>query len=232
MIQIRRAAERGHANHGWLNSHHTFSFARYHDPKYMGFKTLRVLNDDTVQPGQGFGTHSHQDMEIISYVVNGAMEHKDSMGTGSVLQPGDVQRMSAGRGVTHSEFNHSPTEPLRFLQIWVLPESEGIDPSYEERHFAETEKRSRLRLIVSPDGEEGSLRIHQDVRVYASILAKSESVEHEISSGRHAWVQVVQGSLSLNGDELHEGDGAAVSDLAQLSFEGVEEAEFLIFDLK
>lgn len=232
MIQIRRAAERGHANHGWLNSHHTFSFARYHDPKYMGFKTLRVLNDDTVQPGQGFGTHSHQDMEIISYVVDGAMEHKDSMGTGSVLQPGDVQRMSAGRGVTHSEFNHSPTEPLRFLQIWVLPESEGIDPSYEERHFAETEKRSRLRLIVSPDGEEGSLRIHQDVRVYASILAKSESVEHEISSGRHAWVQVVQGSLSLNGDELHEGDGAAVSDLAQLSFEGVEEAEFLIFDLK
>jgi len=232
MIQIRRAAERGHANHGWLNSHHTFSFARYHDPEYMGFKTLRVLNDDAVQPGQGFGTHSHQDMEIISYVVDGAMEHKDSMGTGSVLQPGDVQRMSAGRGVTHSEFNHSPTEPLRFLQIWVLPESEGIDPGYEERHFAETEKRSRLRLIVSPDGEEGSLRIHQDVRVYASILAKSESVEHEISSGRHAWVQVVQGSLSLNGDELHEGDGAAVSDLAQLSFEGVEEAEFLIFDLK
>ena len=232
MLTIRKADDRGHANHGWLDSHHTFSFAGYRDPAHMGFRSLRVINEDRVQPSQGFGTHGNESMEIISYVVDGAMEHKDSMGTGSVLQPGDVQRMSAGRGVTHSEFNHSPTEPLRFLQIWVLPESEGIDPSYEERHFAETEKRSRLRLIVSPDGEEGSLRIHQDVRVYASILAKSESVEHEMSSGRHAWVQVVQGSLSLNGDELHEGDGAAVSDLAQLSFEGVEEAEFLIFDLK
>jgi redox-sensitive bicupin YhaK (pirin superfamily) len=231
MIRIRPAAERGHADHGWLNTYHTFSFASYHDPSHMGFRSLRVINDDTVQPGKGFGTHRHEDMEIISYVVDGALEHKDSMGIGSVLSPGDVQRMSAGRGVTHSEFNHSKSDPLRFLQIWVLPESKGIKPGYEERRFDEKEKLGRLRLIVSPEGENDSLRIHQDVRVYASILEKGDDVQHELEAGRHAWIQVVRGRVALNGHELGRGDGAAVSDETRLTLEGLETAEFLIFDL-
>jgi len=231
MISLRPAEERGHADHGWLKTYHTFSFASYYDSGHMGFRTLRVLNDDTVQPGRGFGTHDHKDMEIISYVVAGGLEHKDSMGTGSVLSPDDVQRMSAGRGVTHSEFNHSQTEALHFLQIWVLPETSGIEPSYQDAHFDQSEKLGRLRLIVSPDGDHGSLRIHQDVRLYASVLKSGAHVDHELRPGRHAWVQVVRGRVDANGRELGKGDGAAVSDEARLSFTGKESAEFLVFDL-
>jgi redox-sensitive bicupin YhaK (pirin superfamily) len=231
MIRIRHTSERGHADHGWLSTYHTFSFANYYDPDHMGFRNLCVINDDTVQPGRGFGTHGHEDMEIISYVVEGALEHKDSMGTGSVLSAGDVQRMSAGRGVTHSEFNHSKRDPLRFLQIWVLPEKKGIEPSYEEKRFDEKEKLGRLRLIVSPQGSDGSLRIHQDVFVYASVLENRDEVRHRLGTGRHAWVQVVRGRVALNGHVLGQGDGAATSDETRLELEGIETAEFLIFDL-
>lgn len=231
MIIKRAADERGHAHHGWLETYHTFSFASYHDPEHMGFRELRVLNDDTVQAGQGFGTHGHQDMEIISYVVEGALEHRDSMGTGSVLRSGDVQRMSAGRGVTHSEFNHSQDETLRFLQIWMQPESDGRDPEYQEKHFDEEDKRGRLRLIVSPDGRDGSLLIHQDVRVYASLLDAGEQVRHELVPSRHAWIQIVNGRLELNGQELHRGDGTAVSEESILELKGLQESEFLLFDL-
>jgi redox-sensitive bicupin YhaK (pirin superfamily) len=231
MIRIRPAAERGHADHGWLDTHYTFSFAGYHDKDHMGFRTLRVINDDVVQPGRGFGTHGHEDMEIISYVIDGALEHKDSMGTGSVLRPGDVQRMSAGSGVTHSEFNHSPSDPLRLLQIWILPERDGIAPGYEEKRFEAAEKRGRLRLIVSPDGEDGSLRIHQDVRLFASILGDGEQVHHELAPGRHAWVQIVSGRIALNDVELGPGDGAAISDETRLALTGLETAEILLFDL-
>lgn len=231
MIQVRPAAERGFADHGWLQTHHTFSFAHYYDPQYMGFRNLRVLNDDTVQPGEGFGTHGHRDMEIISYVVEGALEHRDSMGTGSVLRAGDVQRMTAGRGVTHSEFNHSKVDPLRFLQIWVLPEREGLEPEYEERNFSDKEKSGRLRLIVSPGGDEASLRIHHDTRVFASILEQGETVEHVLEPGRHAWIQVVEGELDLDGNALGRGDGASVSGEKVLRIEGRDRVEFLLFDL-
>lgn len=231
MLNVRAAAERGHANHGWLDSYHTFSFADYFDPKYMGFRTLRVLNDDTVQPGEGFGTHGHKDMEIISYVVEGALEHRDSMGTGSVLRVGDVQRMSAGRGVTHSEFNHSRDEPLRFLQIWVRPEKTGIEPGYEEKHFGEEAKRDQLRLIASPDGRDDSLRIHQDVCVLASIVGKGSSIRYDIAPDRHVWVQVVRGHLAINGAALRQGDGAAVSEERFLELAGIDSAEILLFDL-
>jgi redox-sensitive bicupin YhaK (pirin superfamily) len=231
MIRIRPTGERGHADHGWLSTYHTFSFAGYFDPNHMGFRSLRVINDDTVQPGQGFDTHSHKDMEIISYVVDGALEHRDSMGTGSVLRAGDVQRMSAGRGVRHSEFNHSKSDLLRFLQIWIHPEGKGIEPGYEEKRFDEEEKRGRLRLIVSPDGSGDSLRIHQDVRVYATVLESGDVVRLELAPDRHAWVQVVRGRVALNGAELGRGDGAAVSDETRLHLEGLETAEVLLFDL-
>jgi redox-sensitive bicupin YhaK (pirin superfamily) len=231
MIRIRPGEERGHADHGWLSTYHTFSFAGYHDPQHMGFRTLRVLNDDTVQPGRGFGTHGHADMEIISYVVDGALEHRDSTGTGSVLHAGDVQRMSAGHGVTHSEFNHSQTETVRFLQIWILPTTKGIVPSYEERHFSKEQKRGRLQLIASPDGGEESLHVHQDVHLYASILGSGEVVQHDLAPGRHAWLQVVRGRLVLNGQQLGPGDGAAFSEEPRLNVEGVEMVEFLLFDL-
>ena len=231
MITQRPAHERGHADHGWLDTWHTFSFARYYDPGHMGFRSLRVINDDIVAAGAGFGTHPHDNMEIITYVLEGALEHKDSLGTGSVLRPGDVQRMSAGTGVTHSEFNHSPDEPLRLLQIWILPAKRGIAPEYEEKTVAEADKRGRLRLIVSPDGRDGSLRIHQDVAVHASVLAAGETVVHAPAAGRHAWVQVAGGSLTLNGIELGQGDGAAVSDETRLEFAATGRAEFLVFDL-
>ena len=231
MITRRPAHERGHANHGWLDTWHTFSFAGYRDPRHMGFRSLRVINDDIVAAGAGFGTHPHDNMEIVTYVLEGALEHRDSLGTGSVLRPGDVQRMSAGTGVTHSEFNHSPDEPLRLLQIWILPAERGIAPGYEEKHFAEADKRGRLRLIVSPDGRDGSLRIHQDVAVQAAILEAGETVSHELAAGRHAWVQVASGSVSLNGVELGQGDGAAVSDESRLAFAAGERTEFLVFDL-
>ena len=231
MIQRRPADERGHFDHGWLETRHTFSFGEYRDPAHMGFRSLRVINDDVVQPGRGFGKHPHRDMEIVTYVLDGALEHEDSLGNGSVLRHGDVQRMSAGRGVLHSEFNPSASEAVRLLQIWLLPERAGIDPGYEERHFPVEQKRGRLQLLVSPEGEDGSLRIHQDARVYSTILGAGESLEHPLAGGRHAWVQVARGALALNGVELAEGDGAAVSEEAALRLEGREEAEVLVFDL-
>lgn len=231
MIRKRPSSERGHANHGWLETFHSFSFAHYHDPAHMGFRSLRVINDDVVQPAQGFGTHGHRDMEIVTYVVEGALEHRDSMGTGSVLRPGDVQRMSAGRGVTHSEFNHSKEDALRLLQIWILPATAGIEPEYEERHFPAEEKRGRLRLLSSPDGEDGSLRIHQDARIYASILSAGESLRHEVEDGRHVWIQIVSGALEVNGIELGRGDGAAISGEPPLDIAAASEVEFLLFDV-
>ncbi|MEP6883027.1 MAG: pirin family protein, partial [Dokdonella sp.] len=195
MLQIRKSEDRGPAEHGWLSSRHSFSFADYHDPAHMGFGPLRVINEDRVEPGQGFGTHAHQDMEIISYVLDGALEHKDSLGTGSVIRYGDVQRMSAGSGVRHSEFNHSSTDPVHFLQIWILPEKQGIPPSYEEKHFSEESKRGRLRLIASRDGREGSVVVHQDVAVFASIVDGDDRLTHALSTGRIAYLHVIRGEL-------------------------------------
>jgi hypothetical protein len=231
MIDVRRAKERGHADHGWLDTWHTFSFSSYHDPRFMGFRALRVINEDTVAPGQGFPPHGHRDMEIISYVLEGGLAHKDSLGTGSVIRPGDVQRMSAGTGVRHSEFNSSGTDAVHFLQIWIEPDSAGITPGYEQKAFAETDKRGRLRLVASPDGAEGSLTIHQDARLYATILGPGQAVAHRLGGGRHAWVQVTRGTLTVNGEPLAQGDGAAISDEATVSLTGETEAEALLFDL-
>ncbi len=231
MIIRRLASQRGHADHGWLEARHSFSFGEYHDPAHMGFRTLRVINDDIIQGGQGFGMHGHRDMEIVTYVLEGALEHKDSMGNGSVLRHGDVQRMSAGRGVMHSEFNHSATEPLRLLQIWLLPEQTGIDPGYEERPFDMEGKRGQLQLIASPDPKEEAMHIHQDVRILAATLAQGETVAYDLAPGRHAWIQVAHGSLTVNGVDLDVGDGAAVSDETALRIEGGDAAEFLVFDL-
>jgi len=232
MVSIRHAEERGLANLGWLNSRHTFSFGRYFDPKHMGFGPLRVINEDRVQPGQGFGTHGHQDMEIISYVLDGALEHKDSMGNGSVIRPGDVQRMSAGTGVRHSEFNASATDSVHFLQIWILPEIEGMEPGYEQTHFAPNEKRGRLRLVGSRDGRDGSVTIHQDANLYATLLAEGEEVMHPLAAGRKGWVQLARGSARLNDEQLYPGDGAAVEGPAQLRLTGTSEAELLVFDMR
>ena len=212
MITIRPATERGSFNHGWLKTNHTFSFGHYHDPEHMGFRALRVLNDDTVAPGRGFGEHSHADMEIVTYVLDGALQHKDSIGTGSVLHGGDVQCMTAGRGVRHSEFNHSDTEPVRFLQIWLLPREKRLQPCYTEKHFPDELKEGQLRLIVSPDGSDGSLTVHQDACIFTSILEKGQSVKHVFDRGRHGWIQVARGSVAVSGIELGRGDGAAVSD--------------------
>ncbi len=231
MITLRNAEARGHFDHGWLDTRHTFSFADYHDPDHMGFRGLRVINEDRVQPGEGFPTHGHRDMEIISYVLAGALEHKDSMGTGSVIRPGDVQRMSAGTGVLHSEYNHSPHEAVHFLQIWILPHARELAPSYEQTHFPEAEKRARLRLIASPDGQEGSVTIHHDARVYATVLDPGQSVTHPLAPGRHAWVQVARGAVTLNGIALGRGDGAAASRETTLTLTGTAPAEFLVFDL-
>jgi len=230
LFSIRRANERGHANHGWVDTYHTFSFAGYYDPKHMCSRALRVINDDTVAPGKGFGTHGHRDMEIITYMLDGALEHRDSTGSVSVLRPGDVQRMSAGTGVTHSEFNHSKEEPLHLLQIWLLPEREGLSPGYDERHFSKKDKQDRLRLIVSPDGAGGSLQIHQDARVYAAVLSEGIAVQHILEPGRHSWVQVASGSVSVNGHRLDAGDGASISGTPHLNFDG-NDGEFLLFDL-
>ena len=232
MITIRPAQERGAANFGWLDSRHTFSFGNYYDPNHMGFANLRVINEDKVTPGQGFGTHGHRDMEIISYVLDGALEHKDSIGTGSVIRPGDVQRMSAGTGIMHSEFNASKTEPVHFLQIWILPEKQGIEPGYEQKTFAEAEKRGTLRLVGSRDGRQGSITIHQDVEFYATSLQEGEAVNHSLADGRVAWLQVARGAVQLNDQLLWAGDGATISHESLIALRGAaNDSEVLLFDM-
>jgi quercetin 2,3-dioxygenase len=231
MFTLRRAEERGHANHGWLESYHSFSFADYYDPGHMGFRSLRVINEDRVQAGKGFGTHSHRDMEIISYVLEGGLEHRDSMQNGTIIRPGDVQTMSAGSGVTHSEFNASRTELVHFLQIWLLPEQKGKAPSYEQKTFTSAEKQGRLRLVASPGGEEGSVTIFTDARLYAGLFDRGEGAEHALLPGRHAWVQVARGELKIQGELLRAGDGIALTDEALVRLEGVAQSEVLLFDL-
>jgi redox-sensitive bicupin YhaK (pirin superfamily) len=231
MIIIRKAAERGHADHGWLNTYHTFSFADYYDRAHMGFGALRVINEDYVQPGRGFATHAHEDMEIITYVLDGALEHKDSMGNGSIIRPGEVQRMSAGTGVTHSEFNHSKTDLVHLLQIWILPEREGLPPSYEQRAIPPAELQGRLRLIAARDSGEAAVAVHQDVQLYATMLASGQRVTHALQPGRRAWVQMARGSATLNGEPLQPSDGAAVMQEASLDIVAQETAEVLLFDL-
>ena len=231
MIALRRNQDRGHANHGWLDSWHSFSFADYHDPAHMGFGPLRVINEDRVQPGMGFGTHGHRDMEIISYVLEGALEHKDSMGNGSVIRPGNVQRMSAGTGVRHSEYNPSADEGVHFLQIWIEPGVRGVAPSYEERHFDAASKRGRLRLIASRDGREGSVTIHQDAQVYAALLDGTESATHAVAAGRKAYVHVARGEVTVNGQPLRAGDALKATGEREIRLDGGRDAEVLLFDL-
>jgi len=231
MVELRPAKERGYANHGWLESWHSFSFADYHDPDHMGFGPLRVINDDVVEPGRGFGTHPHRDMEIITYILDGALEHKDSMGNGSVIRPGDVQRMSAGRGVMHSEFNPSREDPVHLLQIWIEPSKHGVTPSYEEKHFTVADRTGRLRLVASPDGAAGSVTIHQDARVYAVLMDGVDTIEHPLGPGRRAYVHVARGRVSVNGSPLRGGDAVKVSAAASIRLEGAEAAEVLLFDL-
>ncbi len=231
MIEVRRAAERGHANHGWLDSWHSFSFAEYHDPAHMGFGSLRVINDDRVAPGMGFGTHGHRDMEIVSYVLAGSLEHRDSMGNGSVIVPGDVQRMSAGRGVQHSEYNPSPTEPAHFLQIWILPKVTGIAPSYEQKAFPAAEKRGRLKLIASPDGAEGSVTIVQDARLHAALVDGDETASLALAPGRRAYVHVARGRVNANGVELAAGDALKLTGERAVTLARGADAEVLVFDL-
>ena len=232
MMLIRPAADRGHANHGWLDSHHTFSFADYHDPRYMGFGPLRVINEDRVQPGQGFGTHGHRDMEIISYVLEGGLAHKDSMGNGSVIRPGDVQRMSAGTGVRHSEYNASKDDLVHFLQIWIEPNQANVTPSYEEKHFDDASKRGKLRLLASSDGREGSVRIHQDADLYATLVSGGEVVEFQPAAGRRLYVHVVRGAANVNGQALAAGDAMKLwGGDNKLRIDNARESEILVFDL-
>ena len=231
MIKLRPARERGGGDHGWLNTRHTFSFSDYYDPRHMGFRSLRVINEDRVAPGQGFGAHGHRDMEILSYVVSGGLEHQDSMGNGEVIRPHEWQRMSAGTGVRPSEANASRTEPVHFYQIWILPEAEGIPPGYEQKLFAPEDKTGRLTLVASRDGRAGSLKIHQDVSVYNAVLRGGEAVEHRLGAERHAWLQVVRGAVELNGNKLDAGDGAAVSEETSLSISAADNAEIMLFDL-
>lgn len=232
MIKIRRADERGHANYGWLDTYHTFSFSNYYDPRFMRFRSLRVINEDKVLAGQGFGTHGHRDMEIISYVVSGALAHKDSTGGEEILRPHEVQRMTAGTGIRHSEFNPLKDEDVHFLQIWILPEKENLTPGYEQTLFSPESKRGKLKLVASRAGTDGSVKINQDVALYASILEKGEEVSHELAENRHGWIQVIKGSLELNGEFLNASDGAAVSDESLLKIKALEdETEFLLFDL-
>lgn len=230
MINVRPANERGHAHHGWLDSYHTFSFANYYDPQHMGVSRLRVINDDTVAPGAGFGTHGHADMEIISYVLAGALEHKDSMGHGSIIRPGDVQRMSAGRGIRHSEFNASNEEAVNFLQIWIVPNVSGIQPSYEQKNFA-NELTGQLRLVTSPDGRDGSLTIHQDAYVYAGKTEAGQTFSYTLAAKRTAYVHVAKGQLDLNGIPVKSGDGATIKDEPNITLMGKQNAEVLLFDL-
>ncbi len=230
-IRVRRAAERGHAKYHWLDTWHTFSFDTYYDPAHMGFRVLRVINEDRVEPGEGFGMHGHRDMEIITYVLDGALEHRDCLGTGSVLHPGEFQRMSAGTGIRHSEFNPSPTEPVHLYQIWLLPNQKGLRPSYEQKTFPEAERRRRLRLVASPDAQDGSLLIHQDARVYLSTLDADQEVGHELQPSRHAWLQILRGAVTLNGHALATSDGVAVSDETSLTIRAAEPSEVMLFNL-
>ena len=232
MINIRRSAERGGGDFGWLKTQHSFSFDTYHDPRFMGFRSLRVINEDWVQAGHGFPMHPHRDMEIITYVLDGALEHKDSMGNGSIIRPGDGQRMSAGTGVRHSEANSSKTDAAHLLQIWILPDQRGHEPGYEQKAFPEAEKRGKLRLIASPDGKDGSVTIHQDARLYVSLLQPGQEVKHELGKGRYAWLQIAKGAVELNGHSLNQGDGAAISDEQRLTVKATEDAEVLLFDLQ
>jgi quercetin 2,3-dioxygenase len=231
MIQIRKAQERGHFDFGWLDTYHTFSFGEYHDPAFMGFRSLRVINEDRVASHTGFPTHGHRDMEIVTYVLEGALQHRDSMGNGSSILPGEVQRMTAGTGVTHSEANSSDTEPVHLLQIWILPSVNGLEPGYEQKMFAAEEKRDRLRLIASANGRDGSVTIHQDASIYASLLAPASEVQHQLAPDRHAWIQVARGSIRLNDLDLDQGDGAAVSGETAVMLTGRLDAEVLLFDL-
>ncbi|MFC5520825.1 pirin family protein [Polaromonas jejuensis] len=232
LIEVRKANDRGLADFGWLKSRHTFSFGHYYDAKQQGFSDLLVINDDRVQPGRGFGTHPHRDMEIFSYVLEGALEHKDSMGTGSVIRPGDVQMMSAGTGVRHSEYNASATDPVHFLQIWIVPNKRGTTPRYQQQHFSPAEKRGRLRLVISPNGQDGSLSVHQDARVYAGLFDGAENASLDIGAHRYAYVHVASGSIELNGERLREGDGVRVRGGGPLELSGGEQAEVLLFDLR
>jgi len=231
MITVRSSEERGHANLGWLDTHYTFSFADYYDPEHMGFRSLRVINEDYVDAGQGFGMHPHRNMEIITYVLEGALEHKDSLGTIGVIRPGEVQRMTAGAGITHSEYNHSDTDRVHLLQIWILPEKNGLKPGYEQKTFDTGSLDGRLRLIAARDGHDGALTIHQDVELYAAKLPAKKSVGHDLKPGRHAWVQVARGAVTVNGTKLAAGDGAAVSDEPRLEIAATKDAEVLLFDL-
>lgn len=231
MLAVRHAQERGQANVGWLESRHTFSFGHYYNPQFMGFGPLRVINEDRVQPDRGFDTHGHQDMEIISYVLAGEMAHQDSMGNASVIRRGDVQRMSAGTGVRHSEYNASKTDPLHFLQIWIIPERSGLEPGYEQKHFTDADKRGRLRLIGSRDGREGSVTIHQDVDLYAGVLANAEQVSYRLAEGRKGWVQIARGEVQLNGQSLSAGDGVAIDDLQAITLTAQAASEVLVFDM-
>jgi redox-sensitive bicupin YhaK (pirin superfamily) len=231
MLMIRKSAERGHADRGWLDSYHTFSFASYYDANFMGFGNLRVINEDRVQPNMGFPTHSHQDMEIVTYVIEGALEHKDSMGNSSVIRPGEVQRMSAGTGVSHSEYNHSDQELVHLLQIWILPEQQGLPAGYEQKMYSETEKRGQLRLVGSRDGRDGSVTIHQDVNLYASVLDAGEKIDYEIKGDRNIWLQVVKGDITVNGQDISAGDAVAMKDESQLVLSAITNTEFLLFDL-
>ena len=230
MITIRRSDERGGGDYGWLKTRHSFSFDQYYDPRVMGFRSLRVINEDWVQPGRGFPMHPHRDMEI-TYLLEGSLEHKDSMGNGSIIRPGDGQRMSAGTGVRHSEANPSQTDPAHLLQIWILPERRGIEPGYEQKEFPAEEKRGKLRLIASPDGKDGSVTIHQDARLYVSFLGPGQQVQHALGQGRYGWLQVAKGAVELNGKRLQQGDGAAISEQPKVEIKGEEESETLLFDL-
>ncbi len=232
MIRIRKSAERGHAQHGWLDTHHSFSFADYRDPAHMNFRDLRVINEDRVQPGRGFAPHSHRDMEIVTYLLAGALAHEDDLGNGSTIRPGDVQRMSAGSGITHSEFNASKSEPVHLLQIWILPEANGLAPGYEQKHFPAEARSGTLCLVASRSGRDGSVALHQDVDLYASLLAPGQSVSLALRSGRHAWVQLARGTLELSGARLEAGDGAALSAERELRLTALSESELLVFDLR
>lgn len=231
MMTLRKSERRGHADHGWLDTRHTFSFGDYLDPEHMGFRALRVINEDRVAPGAGFGMHRHRDMEIISYVVSGALEHKDSMGHGAVLRPGEVQRITAGSGIAHSEFNPSTSEPVHFLQIWLLPREAGLAPGYDQRAYPAPERQGRLRLVASLDGRDGSVAIQQDAQMFAALLEPRQSVTHQLAPGRHAWVQLVKGAATVNSLALSAGDGAAVSDEAALIITATKPSELLLFDL-